>query len=155
MIATCITVILGIVYAQLLEWVLHKYVLHGKTLGKKPNSPFSFHWRAHHRKSRLFDFYDSDYKGLPRWDASGKELLALGGLPLLHVPLYGLSPLFFDTLLCAGATYYFVHRHAHLNPKWALKYLPWHYDHHMGKDQNKNWGVTTPLFDYIFKTRER
>ena len=154
MISTATIIVLGTVYTQFLEWALHKYVLHGKTLGKKPNSPFSFHWKAHHRKARLNKFYDKDYEGFPRWDASGKEVLALGSLAILHAPLYWVSPVLLSTLVGGAVTYYFIHRYSHLHPKWAMKWLPWHYDHHMGKDQDKNWGVTTPLFDYIFRTRE-
>ncbi len=32
--------------------------------------------------------------------------------------------------------------------------MPWHYDHHMGKDQNSNWCVTHPLFDMVLGTRK-
>ena len=31
--------------------------------------------------------------------------------------------------------------------------LPWHYDHHMGKNQNANWGVTTDWVDRLAGTR--
>lgn len=154
MITTATIIALGTVYTQFLEWVLHKYVLHGHTLGKKPHSPFSFHWKSHHRKARITKFYDKDYEGLPRWDASGKEVLALSSLAVLHAPLYWISPILLSTLVGGAIGYYFIHRHSHLHPEWAMKWLPWHYDHHMGKDQDKNWGVTTPLFDYIFSTRE-
>ena len=33
--------------------------------------------------------------------------------------------------------------------RWA----PWHYDHHMGKNQDANWCVTFPLWDHILGTR--
>lgn len=33
--------------------------------------------------------------------------------------------------------------------------MPWHYDHHMGPNQHKNWCVTKPWFDVIMGTRER
>ena len=31
--------------------------------------------------------------------------------------------------------------------------MPWHYDHHMGKNQHMNWGVRLPIIDLIMKTR--
>ena len=34
------------------------------------------------------------------------------------------------------------------------QHLPWHYDHHMGRDQNANWCVTHPLFDNVMGTRK-
>lgn len=49
--------------------------------------------------------------------------------------------------------YYRVHKRSHLDPEWGYKYLPWHYDHHMAPDQDKNWCVTFPLWDYVMGTR--
>jgi len=147
-------IVLGTVYVQFLEWFLHKYVLHGKGLGKKPNSPFSFHWRQHHRKARMNHYKDDDYAGWPTWSASGKEIAALCGVALLHSPIYFLSPLLLSSLISGAASYYLIHRYSHLHPEWAMKWVPWHYDHHMGKNQDANWGVTSPLFDYILGTRE-
>ena len=54
------TIPLAIIYSQVSEWIIHKYVLHG--LGKKKGSHWSFHWHAHHKKCRKNDFYDEDYK---------------------------------------------------------------------------------------------
>ena len=34
------------------------------------------------------------------------------------------------------------------------EHLPWHYDHHMGPNQEANWCVTRPWFDYVMGTRE-
>ena len=50
--------------------------------------------------------------------------------------------------------YYRVHKRAHLDPEWAKVHLPWHYDHHMGPNQNANWCVTRPWFDHLMGTRE-
>ena len=33
------------------------------------------------------------------------------------------------------------------------KYVPWHYDHHMGKNQDANWGVTTDWVDKLAGTK--
>ena len=46
-----------------------------------------------------------------------------------------------------------IHKKSHLDPEWAKKNVPWHYDHHMGPDQNKNFGVRTDFFDRLFGTR--
>lgn len=37
--------------------------------------------------------------------------------------------------------------------EWAKKHVPWHYDHHMGKNQDANWGVTTDWVDKLLGTR--
>ncbi|ERS10046.1 MULTISPECIES: hypothetical protein [Marinobacter] len=33
------------------------------------------------------------------------------------------------------------------------KAIPWHYNHHMNTNQDANWCVTRPWFDYIMGTR--
>lgn len=35
-----------------------------------------------------------------------------------------------------------MHRRSHLEPEWAKKRIPWHYDHHMNSNQDANWCVT-------------
>jgi hypothetical protein len=40
-----------------------------------------------------------------------------------------------------------------LDPEWGKKTIPWHYDHHMNTNQDANWCVTKPWFDYISGTR--
>ena len=64
-----------------------------------------------------------------------------------------ISPLFYFTLVICGIRYYLIHKKSHLDPKWAKKNVPWHYDHHMGKNQDANWGVTTDWVDRVAGTR--
>jgi sterol desaturase/sphingolipid hydroxylase (fatty acid hydroxylase superfamily) len=65
------------------------------------------------------------------------------------------APLFVAAVEYSTLYYYWVHRRAHRDPAWARKHLRWHYDHHMGKNQDANWCVTWPWFDYVMGTRER
>ena len=138
-------------YSHLLEWVLHKYVLHG--LGKNKKSPWASHWHTHHRRSRQNDHYDEDYKkGF--FDLTVRsEILGLCTLSLIHLPLIFISPLFYITLVLCSIRYYKIHKKSHLDPEWCKKHLPWHYDHHMGKNQDANWGVTTDWIDRLVGTR--
>lgn len=146
---------LGLAYANAGEWLVHKYVLHG--LGRKRSSFWSFHWLEHHRVSRLRDFYDPDYeRSLLRsgWNAQTKEAAALAGAALAHLPLFPIAPFFTGAVIWSMWNYYRKHKRAHLDPEWAKEHLPWHYDHHMGPNQDANWCVTSPLFDHIMGTRE-
>jgi hypothetical protein len=34
-----------------------------------------------------------------------------------------------------------------------MKHMRWHVEHHLGKDQDKNWCVSQPWFDRILGTR--
>lgn len=143
----------ALLYANFLEWSIHKYVLHG--LGKKKGSFWSFHWHAHHQQVRRNDYVDVDYKDtIFQWNGQSKEILSLIGIAIAHLPLALISPSFVLTLLYTNINYYRVHKKSHLDPEWARKHLPWHYDHHMGKNQDSNWCVTKPWCDYLFGTRE-
>jgi len=143
-------VVLGLLYANASEWFAHKYVFH--VLGRKRKSIFSFHWRRHHRLSRTNNFFDEDYE--KPW-GSGKEMLGLLFSVVIHIPLLFVVPIFTCTLFYGAFNYYHKHRKSHLEPEWAKKHLRWHYEHHMGRDQNKNFCVTRPWFDYVMGTRRK
>lgn len=143
----------GMLYVNFLEWAAHKYLLHG--LGKKKGSLFSFHW-FHHRLCRTNHYYDLEYKDpwWSRWSRS-KEVMGLFFLFLIHSPILLISIPFYAGASFQGFLYYFLHSKSHMNPEWTKKWMPWHYDHHMGKNQNFNWCVTYPFWDYVFRTRKK
>lgn len=142
----------GLLYGNMVEWIMHKYVLHH--LGRKKSSWFSFHWHEHHRKSRSNRFYDDDYEqNVFHWNARGKEAFGLLILWLSHSWLLFILPAFYLTLTYCTLNYYFTHKWSHENPNWARKHLRWHWEHHMGRNQHANYCVTQPWFDYIAGTR--
>lgn len=143
----------GLAVANATEWLVHKYVLHG--LGQEKSSFWSFHWHEHHRAARKNDHRDEAYEGgVLQWNGQGKEALALAATSLAWLPLLPVAPFFVGTLLYSGVDYYRKHKRAHLDTEWARENLPWHYDHHMGPNQNANWCVTHPWFDIVMGTRE-
>lgn len=144
---------LGLAYANAYEWVVHKYVLHGT--GRKPKSFWSFHWLEHHRSARLNGFRDADYeRSVFGWNAQGKEAFGVMLGAAAHLPLFPVAPFFTATVLYSAANYYVKHKRAHEDPEWAREHLPWHYDHHMGPNQDANWCVTKPWMDMLMGTRE-
>ncbi len=74
---------------------------------------------------------------------------------LLHLPVAFFFIYAYLTLLVCAMSYYIIHQRAHKDTRWARKYLPWHYEHHLGIDQNCNWGVRLPIFDIVLGTRKR
>ncbi len=135
------------------EWFVHRYVLHG--LGRHRTSMWSFHWHEHHRNARRHDHVDPDYRrSVFGWHGQGKEALALVATGAALAPLLPLAPFFVVTSWACGVEYYVKHRRAHLDPDWAREHLPWHWDHHMGPNQDANWCVTRPWFDHLMGTRE-
>jgi sterol desaturase/sphingolipid hydroxylase (fatty acid hydroxylase superfamily) len=134
---------IGFVYAQFLEWMIHKYLLHG--LGKnKKNKFFAFHFYEHHRNSRNNLFIDNP---------SLKETISIILLTILHLPVMLFSLALYGGITAGALRYYYVHRRAHIEPEWCKENYPWHYAHHMAVTQEKNWGVTTDRFDKLFGTR--
>ena len=143
---------LGLATANATEWAVHKYVLHG--LGKRKRSFWSFHWHEHHKACRKQGHRDPDYeRSVFGANAQAKEAAALVGAALAVAPLATIAPFFVGTLWYSAVNYYRVHKRAHLDPDWAREHLAWHYDHHMGPDQDANWCVTKPWFDRVMGTR--
>jgi sterol desaturase/sphingolipid hydroxylase (fatty acid hydroxylase superfamily) len=142
----------GWAYGHVMEWAIHKYVLHGA--GKKRDNFWSFHFHEHHSACRRTNNRDSIYEGHPfHWDAGGKEVFGLALLGLAHLPLLPVAPFFVGTLVYSGVQYYFLHKRSHLDPEWAREHLPWHYDHHMALNQDMNWGVRRDWVDRMMGTR--
>ena len=144
---------LGIVLGSLIEWAAHKYLLHNFSHRIFSHSHFS----VHHRNCRKNNNYDQDYENFPpkTLDEGLMEIsLLLSGIaltsPLAFISFHLWLGLFFHACL-----YYFLHRKSHMDVEWGKKWMPWHYEHHMGKKQNSNWGVTNPVFDYVFGTRSK
>ena len=148
----------GLVIANGYEWFAHKYLLHGVHRKGKPRfSPtpkqMESHW-AHHREVRKQGFSDDCYvEGLDNW-RTRNELMSLAvAAGVLSVVFYPFSKGMALAAIYSAGHYYYVHRRAHLEPDWAKRTIPWHYDHHMNSNQDANWCVTRPWFDYVMGTR--
>ena len=144
---------LGLFYANAVEWAVHRFLLHG--LGKNKSSIFSFHWSHHHKNSRRHGMYDPDYEK-PIWDvrSRGKEVGGILVIVGIHLPLAGVAPWFTASVCYAGLNYLYRHERSHLDVEWGKRHMRSHYDHHMGKNQDSNWCVTRPWFDWVMGTRE-
>lgn len=144
---------LGLLAANATEWLMHKHVLHG--LGRDKKSFWAFHWHEHHKQVRQHDHYDADC-AQPFFKSTGKtkEAVALAAASVAVAPLFVVAPFFTGALWYSAANYYRKHQRSHLDVDWARAHLPWHYDHHMGPDQNANWCVTRPWFDHVMGTRK-
>lgn len=144
---------IGLAFANAFEWYFHKRVLHG--VGKNKRSFWSFHFHEHHRVSRRNDMLDPVYEqSLLSWNAHTKEAVALAAGAVLIAPLFPFAPFFVGTLWWSQLDYYRTHKRSHTEPGWAKEHLPWHYAHHMGRDQEMNWCVTRPWFDRVVGTAQ-
>jgi sterol desaturase/sphingolipid hydroxylase (fatty acid hydroxylase superfamily) len=73
----------------------------------------------------------------------------------VHLPLLWVAPYFTFAVLFSSFNYLYRHRKAHIDVEWGKKHMPHHYDHHMGPNQDANWCVSYPWFDWILGTRVR
>ncbi|MDD5277373.1 MAG: hypothetical protein PHR16_14995 [Methylovulum sp.] len=144
--------ILGLLYANAGEWLMHKFILHG--LGERQGGFWAYHLHEHHAVCAQNAMLDLGYKAvnLTTWNTQSKELAVLAGIVLLHAPLFLIGPSFIGAVYGSLALYYYKHRKAHLDPVWAQQHLRWHYDHHLNHC-SANWCVTWPWFDYLLGTR--
>lgn len=142
----------GIFVANGLEWYFHKVWLHEFAM-KNRSSPLFSHI-THHKRARLNDFHDQGYAESMFKNAEiYHEKTALIGLTAAATVFLPVAPFFTAGLYYGIYNYWRVHAKAHLGSDYAQKRIPWHYDHHMTSNQNANWCVTRPWFDYIMGTR--
>ena len=148
----------GLVVANAFEWVAHKYILHG--VHRKGQSRFSpvpksmqSHWE-HHKIVRKQQFHDVGYvEGLSNWRTENEVISIAIIAGVFGSAFYPVSKGMTLAVLYSAGNYYYTHRRAHLEPDWAMRTIPWHYDHHMNSNQDANWCVTKPWFDYVLGTR--
>ena len=136
---------LGFVYANFLDWGVH--VLLHKPKGK---SRFKFHWK-HHGVARKNQNLDPDYKLKLFHNETWLTLLGIA----LHIPLTFVWAPFAWTAIVYALAYMVLHRMSHTHVGFFRRWMPWHYEHHMGRNQNANWCVVCPLMDHIMGTREK
>ncbi len=128
---------LGVMTWTLLEYVIHRGVGHRKGA----RNPFSREHVQHHATTTYF---------APTWK---KAMVALGILAISAV-LAGLP--YASGFAAMYATYEFIHRRLHTHAaltrygRWARRH---HLHHHFTKP-HLNHGVTTPLWDWVFRTLE-
>ena len=136
-----IEVLVAILYANLLEYVIHRYLFHG--LGKSSSSMFAFHLRDHYIIARKNGFTDKRI--------SRKEIISILAAILIHSPLAYLSPVFFYSVSTYGLLFVVIHNTLHYYPAFAKRFFWWHWNHHM-RNQNKSWAVVIPIIDILTKT---
>ena len=142
----------AIVFSNAFEWYAHKYWLH-EYARQNRFSPFFSHMR-HHKAVRLNEFHDERYERTFMTDQDvyieKTQLLLLCAVTTVVAPV---APFFTLGTYYGAWNYYRQHQRAHNEPEWGKANLPWHYDHHMNANQDANWCVTRPWFDYIMGTR--
>jgi len=141
-----IQIIFGWLYGHIFEYIAHRYVLHNR---KKFKKIYRNHFKRHHNISRKNEMIDSNYKNII---SSKFETMSLISIAIIHLPLLYFVPYFYAMVVWSVCAYYLLHKLAHARTTWGQKWLPWHHEHHMGKNQHLNWGVRLPIIDKLLQT---
>ena len=147
LLSVCLQVGIAWFYGHILEYFLHR-VMHDYK-----HYPFFFkhHFGGHHKISRQNEMKDDSYTNV----YTKSSLFEVSGLMIgliIHLPVLFFFPFAYITLLISVAQYYWMHRKSHIDVEWGKKNMPWHYRHHMSKDQHANWGVRSDIIDRILTT---
>jgi sterol desaturase/sphingolipid hydroxylase (fatty acid hydroxylase superfamily) len=129
----------GVLVFSFIEYLFHRWLFHG------PISVFSDAHAAHHRNPLGYD-------ALPFFIP---PLVLMGLIVVLAVflpPAYTclLSGAIALSYVGYGLSHFFIH-HTRLRLRFARNWAARHHIHHFHPD--RNFGVTTPLWDMILKTR--
>jgi sterol desaturase/sphingolipid hydroxylase (fatty acid hydroxylase superfamily) len=138
--------LLGLLVFSFVEYLVHRYVFHMDTDTKlKASIQYNFHG-VHHE-------YPKD-KGRLAMPPIVSVLLATSLLLLFQWIMGDYAFAFLPGFVLGYASYLFVHFivHAYQPPKNKFKVLWVNHGIHHYKDNNKAFGVSSPLWDYVFQT---
>jgi len=138
--------LLGLLTFSLVEYVMHRYLFHMSThTRRREKLQYTFHG-VHHE-------FPKD-KGRLAMPPIISVLLASSILGLFYLLMQEAAFAFFPGFILGYAAYLFVHYivHAYQPPKNLFKVLWINHAVHHYKDQTKAYGVSSPLWDYVFQT---
>ncbi len=143
---TAVLFVSGFLFFTLLEYLAHRYFFHMETSTKiRARIQYAVHG-LHHEYPK-----DKERLAMPPFMA----LIYAGIFYLVFLLILGeLVYAFLPGILLGYATYLFVHYivHACQPPKNFLKVLWIHHGIHHYKDHTVAFGVSSPLWDYVFRT---
>ena len=143
-----------IFFAGLFIWTLTEYLLHRFVFHYEPSSDWG-KW-LHFMMHGVHHDYPNDSKRLVMPPAVSIPLAALFyGLFYLVIGPTFLSPFFAGFILgyvCYDSIHYATH-HAPMKSRMA-QWVKHHHVRHHYKDDKKGYGVSSPLWDYVFGTMD-
>jgi len=138
------------IYGYILEYSIHRWILHNKS--KYTKWAYYNHFICHHGKCRKNNMIESKYnenKTILNFEIKFGIVLSI-----VHIPILILFPFSYIVLILSMVSYYYHHRSTHINVLTSRKNMSWHYDHHMGPNQNFNFGIRSDIIDRLLGTRK-
>ncbi len=161
---------LGLVYASVFEWVLHRYVMHQSIMGFR--YPFEAHALTHHRIFKSDPTYhlqrEEDKRKIRMAWWNGPVLLVIGMIPFVAISIVlARAGLWAECWIVSGTgvaislgyygAYEYFHWCMHL-PKQRRVESSWLFMHMNGhhllhhRNWKKNLNVVLPVADWLFGT---
>ncbi len=141
--------ILGLIFWSLVEYTLHRFVFHFPAKSKLGNRLVYMLHGLHHE-----DPQDPTRLVMPPAPALIYSAILFPVFRLLIGPVYTETFVAFFLIgyLCYDYIHFYVHHFVPRNPvgKFLKRY---HMEHHFA-DYEAKWGVSNPLWDYVFGTAE-
>lgn len=135
----------GLLLFSLAEYLIHRYVYHFAKIGPFRNPAYELHDFHHHHPK------DKKRLAMPIPVAI---LVALFLLSIFWLLAGKLGLLLFSGFMLGYAGYLFLHYLIHIigpvNP--IMKYLWVHHSVHHFKDDHRAYGVSSPLWDWVFQS---
>ncbi len=142
-----IALILGALTWTIMEYSIHRWLGHHRLLRKY--TPFGGEHTRHHSSGNYFS---------PTWKKGLTAIAVLAAILWPAVRSGGLGPgvAYACGLVGCYLVYEWVHRRDHTHaPKTAFgRFLRRHHFHHHFHNPSMNHGVTTPIWDWVFRTYE-
>lgn len=135
----------GLLLFSLTEYLVHRYVYHFKKIGPFRNRAYDLHDFHHHHPK------DKKRLAMPIPVAI---LIALFLLAVFRIAAGHFGQLLFSGFMLGYAGYLLLHYLIHiLGPvNRVMKYLWIHHSVHHFKDDHRAYGVSSPLWDWIFRS---
>lgn len=143
----CLALVAGLLIWSAAEYGFHRFAFHNDHLSPTAHKVLAYNHLQHHQ----FPNKEKDITLPFRLTLPLAGILFCVSLVFLPVPA---AALFFTGMFIGLSLYEFVHYQAHhkLYNVWPLNYLTRRHMVHHYEHGDKIYGVTSPLFDWIFRT---
>lgn len=154
LLALPVAVFLTVVFYPLIEYGLHRFILHSKLLYRSPVTARAWrrlHYDHHMKPDNLTVLFASPLSSIPL-------LLVLAAIPGAIIDLHGLFWAMITTVFLMFTYYEFMHASAHLklgfHSNWIARHKQSHMSHHF-VCETQNYGIGTQLMDKVAGTNEQ
>jgi hypothetical protein len=154
LLALPVALFLTVLFYPLVEYALHRFVLHSNLLYRSPiTAPVwrRLHYDHHMKPDNLTVLFAAPMTSVPL-------LLVLAAMPGTIIDLRGMFPAMITTVFLMFTYYEFMHASAHLklgfHSNWIVRHKQSHMSHHF-VCETQNYGIGTQVMDKLAGTDDQ